>query len=170
MKGEEITDKEKIITIFEKYRKVPGAKYHEENFLDYWVAGPKQKRAVYNSFSGLRRLNAFINEIQLEFSICFSEKDREANYSLDKLVSRIKELKASPNASLASLRNQMKHVADWNLLIVLNAIIFILSLWLKTLVSVILAVLINCGLLHFYISERNYKKRLFESISQRKKA
>jgi hypothetical protein len=69
---------------------------------------------VYNSFKGLRRYNAFLNDIQLEFGICFSGADFDANYSLPRFVARIAELQASRRSSLNSLRTARKRGFGWH--------------------------------------------------------
>ncbi len=70
----------RIIQLFEKHRAAPGAPYDEGHFLDFLLRDPKKERAVYNSFSGLRRFNAFLDEVQYELGVCFSLDDRDANY------------------------------------------------------------------------------------------
>ena len=102
------THKERVLALFEKHRASPGAPFEADHFLDFLLPGTVNDRAVYNSFRGLRRFNAFLDELQLEFAICFSLKDREANYSLDRFVARVQELQQSRRSSLASLNNQLK--------------------------------------------------------------
>jgi hypothetical protein len=87
--------REKVVALFERHRATPGTPDEADHFLDILLAKPRRKRATYNSFRGLRRFNAFIDEVQLEFGICFSLKDREANYSLDRFVERVVTLERS---------------------------------------------------------------------------
>jgi hypothetical protein len=102
-----------VLQLFERHRAAPGTPFEESRFLEFLLAHPKEKRAVHNSFSGLRRCNAFISEVQLHFSIGFSLKDFEANYSLARFAQRVAEFQASRRASLASLRNQKRHGFGW---------------------------------------------------------
>lgn len=90
-----VCTRNRILALFEKHRATPNAQYDDDHFLDFLLASPKQKRAVYNSFRGLRRFNAFLDEVQNEFAVCFSIEDRDANYPIDKFVNRIQELQKS---------------------------------------------------------------------------
>lgn len=165
-----LTVRDEVLAMFEKRRKTPGAPFDSEHFLDYLLEAPKQTRAVYNSFLGLRRFNAFIDEVQLHFSIYFSVGDREANYSLSKFVERVEFLQTSRRSSLASLRNQLKRGFGWNVAVVLNFLLLVsLAAFHRNLIAVImlfaLAVLVNGGLLRFYLSDRAYKKRLLAQLT-----
>jgi len=84
--------RDRILAIFERHRATPGTAFPEERFLNHLMADPKGPEAVRNSFSGLRRFNAFIDEVQLEFGVCFSMKDLEASYSLPRFEARVREL------------------------------------------------------------------------------
>jgi hypothetical protein len=64
--------RKKVTAWFEKHRATPGASYDESHFLDFLLAAPRVERAVYNSFKGLRRSNAFIDEVQYESAVFFS--------------------------------------------------------------------------------------------------
>jgi hypothetical protein len=121
-------DKERVLRLFERHRKTPGAPFDESHFLDYLLARPKRRHAVYNSFTGLRRFNAFIDAVQLEFSVFFSVKDREANYSLQKFVERVGQLKSSPRSSLASLRNSKRRGFGWHTVVLLNVVALLICL------------------------------------------
>jgi hypothetical protein len=164
------SDREIILELFERHRQTPGAPFHESRFLDYLLANPSRKHAVHNSFSGPRRFNAFIDAVQLEFSICFSVRDREAHYSLEKFVDRVGVLKNSRRSSLASLRNQQPRGFDWGIAFVLNLfgalpLIFAMKLWrpLGALVAILL-VLANAGLVRFYRREQAYHARLLAQV------
>lgn len=115
-------DSETILALFERHRAVPHSPFEETHFLDYLLARPKGKSAVRNSFSGLRRFNRFIGDVQMHFGICFSLHDREANYSLEAFISRVKELKASHRSSLTSFRNQDRAGFGWGAVLVLNVL------------------------------------------------
>jgi hypothetical protein len=122
--------REKVVALFERHRATPGAPYEADHFLDFLLAKPRRKRAVYNSFRGLRRFNAFIDEVQLEFGICFSLKDREANYSLDRFVERVVTLERSRRSSLASLGNQMKAGPGRTAMFVAGFALLVVAIWL----------------------------------------
>jgi hypothetical protein len=99
---ERLRERERIATLFEAHRKAPGTPYDDSHFLDYLLEAPDKRRAVYHSLAGLRRLNAFIDQVQLEYSIHFSQRDRDANYGIDPFVAKVMELRDSPRASLSS--------------------------------------------------------------------
>jgi len=165
-------DRDRVVAIFEKHRQLPGAPYDEECFLDYLLAAPRGQRAVYGSFSGLRRFNQFIDELQLELGVCFSVEDREAHYSLPRFVARVDELKKSPRSSLRSLGNQLKHGVEWNFVIVVNIALIGLAAWARpttvpgaTLIAI--TVLIDFALARFYARDRKYKMTLLERLRQK---
>jgi hypothetical protein len=114
----------RVLFHFESCRAAPGTPFEEERFLDYLIANPSSERAAYNSFSGLRRLNRFIDKIQIEFAICFSMNDRNENYALERFIQRILELTASRRSSLASLRNRQRHSFGWIAVIFANLLAF----------------------------------------------
>ena len=164
-----VSHRDQVLEIFEKHRATPGAPYNEAHFLDFLLPKPKKERTVYNSFRGLRRFNAFMEEIQYEFAICFSVKDREANYPLDKFISRVKELEKSPRSSLASLKNRTKAGAGWGALIFVDCILLAVAIafWRNTWVTVALAAIaapLNFWFLRFAAREKNYHARLGAKI------
>ena len=109
----ETKTRDRVVELFEKHRATPGAPYEGDHFLDFLLAEPKGKRAVYNSFRGLRRFNAFLDEVQYEFAVCFSLEDRETSYPLEKFVARVLELQESHRGSLKSLDHQARAGAGW---------------------------------------------------------
>ena len=164
--------KQEILDIFNKYRQSSDADFKEENFLDHLIPQPKVSGAFRNSFKGLRGYNKFLDEVQYEFGICFSIKDRETNYSLDNFSQRVIQLMKSKRSSLASLRNQMKQPFELNIFLTLNLVglVSITLLWqFKIVAFVLIAMLfvINVKLIHFYLKEHSYLKKLEQKISSR---
>jgi hypothetical protein len=161
-----IATRNEVLRFFQSHRAAPETPFDEAHFLDFLLAQPKSKRAVYNSFSGLRRYNAFIDSIQLHFGICFSLADFDANYSLEKFVHRIAQLQSSRRSSLASLHNQRRHGFGSGTVFVLN----LLALGLIALVSgfsiqaavalLVFAILANGLVIRFYLQWRSYRTRL----------
>lgn len=160
--------RKKVLSLFEAHRETPGAPFDESHFLDYLLANPRQNRAVNNSFKGLRRLNAFRDRLQYEFEIFFSVKDREANYSLDRFVERVEELKNNPASSLASLRSPMKGKVEG--IVVVGPLLFWVPAFVFREHAVIASLLFvsGAGLLGFFVRvywrERNYLNRLYVKI------
>lgn len=161
--------REKVVALFEKHRIKPGRPYDEDHFLDFLLHEPKKKRAVYDSFRGLRRFNAFIDEVQYEFAVCFSLKDRDANYSLDKFVDRVKELETSHRSSLASLHNQIQAGPEWNLVVIVNFILLAVAIWLRNNTWAIVALIgaaafLNGSFLRFWRRTKRYNASLLSRI------
>lgn len=167
--AEMVSHRDKVLEIFEKRRRAPGAPYDEAHFLDFLLQNPKKKRAVYNSFRGLRRFNAFIDEVQSEFAICFSMKDREANYSLEKFFGRVKELQAAPRSSLASLKNRMQAGPGWGPLVIADGFLLVAAIgfwrnvWVSGALAVVAAVL-TFLFLRFAANEKSYHSKLLAKI------
>ena len=162
------TTRDRVLALFEKHRAAPGTPYDELHFLDFLLAKPKKKGAVYNSFGGLRRFNAFLDELQYELAICFSLKDREANYALEKFVARVDELMRSRRSSLASLRNQRRH-SELNIVVFANLFLLGPAIaarkhpWALAAALGVIA-LVNGGFFLFYRRERTYQARLLAKI------
>ena len=161
----------RIAELFEKHRAAPGATYDEDHFLDFLLANPKEKRAVFNSFRGLHRFNAFLDEVQYVFGICFSLEDRDANYPLDKFVDRVIQLQRSRRGSLIALNNQLRAGAEWQVLVVtdfillLAAVSFRNSIWALVAVGTI-AITVNIWFFWSAWKARAYLFRLRARIEQ----
>ena len=158
-----------IVELFEKHRATPGAPYDEHHFLDFLLTDPKKPGVVYNSFRGLRRFNAFMDDVQLEFAVCFSLKDREANYSLPKFLERVIELQKSSRGSLTSLRNQIDAGPGWMVFVVGNFILLVVGIAVRNsgwalAVVVSIAVVINGAFARFAWNARSYLDRLQAKI------
>ena len=157
--------KSKIVELFEKHRAAPGMPYDEVHFLDFLLPEPKRKGALYDSFRGQQRFGAFLDEVQLEFGVCFSIKDREANYSLDHFVTRITKLQQSKRGSLRSLQRQIRDGPGWGMLLLANVALLTVADFATgipwAIVSVfIIAVALNVGFALFAWQARTYLLKL----------
>lgn len=155
----------RVLELFSKYRKSPGAEFDDSHFLDYLLDKPKGKGAFRNSFSGLRRFNAFWDEVQLEFGVCFSINDRETDFSLEKYCDRIEQLCGSIRSSKASLRNRAKCGFEWNAFVFGNLLLVVLAFALKGFwgLSVLLllgVIALNYTLVLGHVKERKYLREL----------
>jgi hypothetical protein len=155
----------RIIELFEKHRQTPGAPYDESHFLDFLLAKPKKKRAVYNSFRGLRRYNAFIDEVQYELAVCFSNKDRDSLLSLDKFVACVIERRKSPRGSKMALKFQSDDRADWGFLALADFLLFaivVISLHHPVAFAIAggIATAFNLGFLFLMWRKRRYFRKL----------
>jgi hypothetical protein len=162
----------RVLAHFERCRAVAGAPFEEGRFLDFLLASPSGDRAAYNSFAGLRRLNRFIEAVQLEFSVCFSMDDRDKNYGLEPLIARIRKLEASKQSSLASLRNREKHRFGWFAVIFGNLLAFPIWMlafkWHAALGSLVVAACaVATGLaVRLYVHDKRYLRRLRAQIER----
>jgi hypothetical protein len=120
--------RERVLVIFEEHRETPGAAFDEGNFLDFLLAAPEKKRAVYESAAGMKRLDAFLDQIQLEYSICFSHAERGANYPLDAFVAKVMALVEAPRTSMVSFQGLAKPMFDWPVAGVGNIVVLLLVL------------------------------------------
>jgi hypothetical protein len=120
--------RERVLVIFEAHRETPGAPFDDAHFLDFLLAAPDKKRAVYESVAGMKRLDAFLDQIQLEYAICFSHAERGANYPLDAFVAKVMALVEAPRTSLASFHALAMPKFDWPVAGVGNIVILLLVL------------------------------------------
>jgi len=161
----------RVLVLFDEHRQNPSAPFDESHFLDYLVDPPKVLGGFQNSFSALRRYNKFLEAMQLEYSIYFSVKDRDTNFSVENFVSRIERLRRNPNASARSLSNAIKH-SDAPIFVFGNlisvAVLFAVSG--MPLVYVLLATVLVLNVLgaRFIARSRRYQQRLLKAISESK--
>lgn len=154
-------DRDRVLSIFERHRQSPGSAFDASHFLDFLLDHPRSRGAVRNSFAGLRRFNAFVQDVQLECAVCFSLNDLESGYSLDRFLARVDELRRSPKGSLASLRNQKRAGFGW-LGVVLGNLPLVLIAWLLRHHALaqaswlVLMVLLNGWVAVFYWQSRRY--------------
>jgi hypothetical protein len=158
--------RDQILAIFEEHRQTPGAPFEESRFLEFLLSHPKGKRPVHNSFRGLRRYNAFLEQVQMQFCVYFSMQDFDANYSLERFTQRVLELQQSRRSSLASFRSHIRRGFGWNTVFVLSLLGIGASyaLWKHVPIAaglVLLATLIGCTwALRSYLHWRAYHKKL----------
>lgn len=165
-------ERERILAIFQAHRATPGAAYDEAHFLDYLLAVPEKKGGFRDSFSGLRRFNAFIDQVQLEHGVCFSHKDRDADLSLDRFVARVVQLRGSPRSSLASLGNRVKAGHDWHIVALGNLVLGVASALLARhawalAAALVLLLAFNAACAAFIVREKRYMARLQAAVRQR---
>ena len=162
--------KEDVLATFEAHREERGAPLEDDRFLDFLMRDPGERRAAFrNSFRGLRRYNAFIDDIQQQYAICFSERDRERDFSLSQFLDRVHALQESRKSSLASLQRQIRSGGEWNLLVAGNVIGFALLAfahrWPTAVAGLVVALAImNIAFLWIYWRDRRYKRKLLQKI------
>ena len=168
----EIDLRKRLVAIFDECRKKPDSPFDEERFLDYLIEPPSKHGQIRSGFAGNRRYVRFIAKVQTEFSVCFSKKDWDTNYSLDGFAQRIQSLRQKPEGSVRSLRNSMAH-SDSNAVIFVNIVLLLfvaLSRSVEWLFLVAIAVwlCVNSWMFWFYRRERNYRRALLNRIEELK--
>lgn len=133
------------MAIFQRHRQAPGTPFESDRFLAYLLDPPAPRGGLRNSFASLRRLNPFIDEVQLAFAIHFSKRDVEAEYTLDDFADRVAQLCSSPQASMASLRNARRRGFGWGAVVLLNLLLFSLAAGLRSRPSIALGIVVLCG-------------------------
>jgi hypothetical protein len=161
--------REQILSIYNRHRSVPDALFNEDHFLDYLVTAPSGKGSIHNSFRGLHRYNAFINEVQYEYGVCFSLKDRDSNYSVEQFVARVNELRQSRRGSLRSLNNLERAGAGWHSVAILGIVLLGIGVWLRSttwvfILCIFLMVVATTTFMVFAHKERAYLRRLRQKI------
>lgn len=165
---------ERVLKIFDNCREEPTAPFDQSHFLDYLTEPPKKLGGFRDSFTALRRYNKFVDAVQLEFTVHFSVKDRDTNFSVDSFASRVEELRRNPNGSLRSQANAMKH-SDSGLFLFGN-IFAAAVLWLTFRLPIIfyplatLAVTLNLLAVRFMLRSRQYHEQLRTALVERKEA
>jgi len=154
----------RVLEIFERHRATPGTPYEESHFIDFLLADPQKEGAVANSFPGLQRFNAFLDEVQIELGICFSLADREANYPLDKFVARAIKLQRSRRGSLRSLENQIRAGAGWGPLIVANFLLLVIGVSVRHMAWALAAIIALAAITNvsFFIFARREQAKLIK--------
>ena len=98
---------EAVVRHFEAARQTPGAPYDPQRFLAYLTDPPTPTgRTVRDTFRGRLRLVRFMESLQLEVGICFTNKEWERGTGLAELTSLIEAKRAnrSSQARLATKR------------------------------------------------------------------
>jgi hypothetical protein len=171
-------EKERILVLFEAHREAPGTAFDESHFLDFLLAAPARRRAVYDSVDGMRRLDAFFDHVQLEYSVCFSHAERGANEPLDAFVARTLALVETPRASWVAFHAGEKPVfrgpvaVIGNLLLLIPVLMLVQVPWAAALVVVFALVLnglwFGTGWRHARYRER-LRRQLVEADATRRK-
>jgi|GEM_PF-1440829 len=123
--------RKRVVALFEKHRATAGVPYDEHRFKDFILGEPKGRPAVFEGFHALRRLNAFMDDVQYEFAICFSRSDRRANDSLQNFVERVIELGSSRGRSRGSWANPFWVGIDWALALLANIVLLVAAVCLR---------------------------------------
>ena len=79
-----------IVRVFETSRADKGAPYESDRILAYLTAPPAPKgRRVADSFEGRRRFVRFMEGLQIDLGICFTNEEWERGFGLTELVQAV---------------------------------------------------------------------------------
>jgi len=89
--------REAVVRLFEAARQSKGGDYDSDRFLAFLteVPAPTGKR-VADTFRGRRRFVRFMDAVQIEFGVCFSNEDWDRGFTMDEFVERIEMRIAKP--------------------------------------------------------------------------
>ena len=85
-----------VVDLFEAARETPGEPYEPERFLAYLTSPPPKGRRVADTFRGRRRLVRFMESVQMELGVCFTNADWEHGFALEEFVQLLVEKANNP--------------------------------------------------------------------------
>lgn len=97
-----------IAALFAAHARVPGDFLAEGPFLHRLLVGAKTLPDVRNSFRGIWRLNAFLDDVQLRAGVCLGVNDGEKDWTPQALAAHIDAKKANPAAQKALVQKRLK--------------------------------------------------------------
>lgn len=166
--------RKRVVALFEKHRSMPGFPYDEARFKDFLLPRTQGRRAILEGFEALRRLNAFVDDVQYEFAIYCSLQDRRAKESLPTFVERVIELGSSRGRSPRSLPQQLATGSEWALTLLANLVLLVAAVSFRNHTWVLgalgcVALFVNAWFARVAWRMRAYFKRLrarIETIEQ----
>lgn len=124
----DIEIKEKILEIFMQERQNPNAYFKESHFLDFLTFPPHRKDNIKNSFKGVRKYYRFMNNLELQFEICFTFSDLDRSYSVDQITKKVKERIGKRRGNIMIIKRRIEEKETYYIeifLIILLVIIYI---------------------------------------------
>jgi hypothetical protein len=121
----EASARRRVVALFERHRATPGAPYDERHFMDFLLKERMGRRTVADGLHATRRLNAFINDIQYEFAICFAASERHANHSLQDFVERVVDLGRLRHQMRWRWKDQLTAGLEWAATVLANIVLLI---------------------------------------------
>jgi hypothetical protein len=161
---------------FETARARPGTTYDRDRFLAYLTHTPATKgRRVADTFAGRRRFVRFIELVQLDLGVCFTNAEWERGYSLDDFVSLVDAKVSKPDAAARLARDRVRsaraHLIDAPIKFgIISALLLVAAVFAShTAVRVLLAVMwcaITGGVAHLAWREYTYSRTLLQRIER----
>jgi hypothetical protein len=103
-----------ILDVFEEAREAKGVPYEPDRFLAFLTLRPPAPgRRAADTFSGRRRFVRFVDSLQLELGICFTNEELEPGFGLTELVDVAEAKLRNPEQArrLAARRKKEARVA-----------------------------------------------------------
>jgi hypothetical protein len=93
--------RKRVIRAFEAAREARGGAWEPERFLAFLTRKPaKTGKRVADTFAGRRRFVRFVEAMQLELGVCFTNEDWERGLGLDEFVSLVAAKVEKPDVAL----------------------------------------------------------------------
>jgi hypothetical protein len=147
-----------VVRLFETARQSEGGEYDPERFLAFLteIPAPTGRRAA-DTFNGRRRFVRFMDAVQMEFGVCFSNDDWNRGFTMDQFVERI-EMKIAKPAEAHRLAQRRLHEARVSLkdepmkfglftLPLLIAAVAVQPIWSRILLGLIWIVIVGAVLI-----------------------
>jgi hypothetical protein len=97
-----------IVRIFEQTRETPGTPYEPKRLLAFLTEPPGAGTRVADTFAGRRRWVRFMNAVQLELGICFTQEEWDRGFGLDQLVEVATAKAGAANQQLRLARKRLE--------------------------------------------------------------
>ena len=100
--------RDSIVRIFERTRRAPGAPYEPDRLLAFLSDPPAPGNRVADTVAARRRWVRFMNAVQLELGICFTQEEWDRGFGLDQLVKLASEKADKPEQQLRLARKRLE--------------------------------------------------------------
>ena len=97
-----------IAGIFERTRQTPNTPYEPERLVAFLTHPPAPGKRVADTIAGRRRGVRFMNALQLEMGICFTQEEWERGFGLDDLAALTAAKQAKPDQGLRLARKRLE--------------------------------------------------------------
>jgi hypothetical protein len=97
-----------IVRIFEQTRETPRMPYEPERLFAFLTDPPAAGKRVADTFAGRRRWVRFMNAVQLELGICFTQEEWDRGFGLDQLVEVAAAKAGAANQQLRLARKRLE--------------------------------------------------------------
>jgi hypothetical protein len=165
-----------VVRLFEAARQAPGTSYDADRLLAFLSNPPEPKgRQVADTFAGRRRLVRFMDAVQMEFGVCFTNDDWDRGYGLDDLVVAIEKKRQNPQAQARLAEKRVKEAASMVTLepikfgVIAAAVLAVPAVATSGVVRIVFAglwIAIVAGIATVTVRQHKYAQRLAARIAQ----